>query len=168
MAKNNFDSKKLVEEMTKSVLKRELKKWAEAGRRAAKEIRSNVIMSWFGEYRYHSVLAAEKHLPYTMMMGNNMAQIIINSYVDLDAYKDKPKAQKWVSKYGGKWDAKYYVLSHLQMTEGIIGLPARSVAHPEHGWVNRHFIKRSVGLRDAIFEAPDWAQWDIMVNKFHV
>ena len=157
---------KFVDEFAGSTLKKELKKYSEAGKKAAKEIRDSIVMNWFGEYNYTSVVDATKYVPYTKMFDNYTAQIDIHSYVVLSDYKAKPKAQKWVDVNGGKWDAKYYVLSHLQMTEGIIGLPERSKAYPERNWTNEHFVQRDVGLRDAIVNESNWSNWESMVNLY--
>ena len=156
----------LIEDFAGSTLKQELNKYVRAGRIAAKEIREGIVDSWFGEYNSASVNEATKYVPYTKAFDDFSIQITIDSYVDLDAYAKKPRAQKWVDKYGGKWEPEYYVLVHLQMVEGIIGLPKESKAYPEHGWENPNFIKRESGLRDEIFMESNWSRWDELVEKY--
>lgn len=157
---------KFVDEFAGSTLKKELKKYSEIGKMAAREIRENIVMNWFGEYNYKSVNEATKYVPYTKMFDNHTAQIDIHSYVSLADYKAKPKAQKWVDVNGGKWDAKFYVLHHLQMTQGIIGLPYESKAYPEREWINEHFVQRETGLKDEILNEANWANWEATVAKF--
>lgn len=156
----------VVKEFAGSTLKKELNKYAEAGKKAAREIREGIVNMWFGEFNSSSVNAATKYVPYTKVFDNFSVQIVINSYVDLDAYADKPEAERWRTKYGGEWDSKYYVLVHLQMTEGIIGLPEKSKAYPDHGWENEHFVQRPAGLRYEIFNEANWSKWDALVDKY--
>ena len=164
MANKNLND--IVNDFSRETLKKEAKKYASAGKEAAREIRENIVNLWFDEYNSTSVNEATQYVPYTKILNDYAAQIIINSYVDLDVYKDKPKAEAWRSKYGGDWDAKYYVLVYLQMTKGIIGLPEESKAYPEHGWTNDYFVQRSYGLRDTIFNSVLWDQWDQTVQKY--
>lgn len=170
---NRVDLNKIVKEFAGSTMKKELDKYSTAGKMAAREIRESIVNAWFDEYNSSSVNAATVYNSYTMAYDDLTFQIIINSYVDLGLYKKKPKAASWREKYGGKWDPEYYVLVHLQMTEGIIGLPKESKAYPEHGWENRnrdtgewYFVQREQGLRDAIFHGAEWDNWSALVEKY--
>ena len=156
-----------VKEFAHTTLQNELKKYSVAGKNAAKTIREGIVHNWFGDYNYESIDQATQYLPYTKVFDDVSAQIIIHSYVDLDAYKDKPRAEAWRTKYGGKWDAKFYVLEHLQMTRGIIGLPPKSNAYPEHGWRNPTWPagRRNEGLKKVLFNPANWSSWSQHVAK---
>lgn len=156
-----------VKEFAHTTLQDELKKYSVAGENAARTIREGIVHRWFDSYNYKSMDDATKYLSYTKTFSDASAQILIHSYVDLDAYKEKPKAERWRAKYGGKWDAKFYVLEHLQMTRGIIGLPPKSRAYPEHGWRNPTWPagRRESGLKTLIFNPTNWSNWEKTVTK---
>lgn len=163
----NLDN--LIKEFSGTTLKQELDKYVNAGKMASREIREGIVNAWFGEYNSTSVNEATQYVPYTKAFDDFSIQIIINSYVDLDIYKEnapKVRAARWRKEYGGKWDPEYYVLVHLQMVEGIIGLPKESKAYPEHGWENPNFVKRESGLRQEIFDKSNWSRWDELVEKY--
>ena len=158
----NFDA--FVDAFASDILKKDLKRWENAGKKAVKQIREDIVNEWFGEFNSSSVNEATQYRSYPKFFDNATAKIYIHSYVDIDAYKEKPKAEKWVSKYGGSTDPKEYVL-RLQMTEGIIGLPEKAKARPESNWVNNNFHKRDIGLRDATFNSEKWETFQDLTNS---
>lgn len=153
-------------------LKRELEKYKEAGKKAARKIREGIVNRWFGEYNSTSVNESTKYVAYTKIFDNLRVQILIHSYVDLDYYREKfpkTKAEEWRNEYGGNWDAEYYVLVHLQMVQGIIGLPKESVARSStmlSPWYNDNFVQRDRGLREVIQDPVNWVDWDMLVRKY--
>lgn len=163
MAKQmNFDA--FVDEFANDTLKSDLKRWENAGKEAVKQIRESIVDEWFGEFNSSSINEATQYRVYSRFFVDATAKIYIHSYIDIDEYKEKPKAEKWVSKYGGKLDPKEYVL-RLQMTEGIIGLPEKATARPDSNWENSNFHKRDVGLRDTIFKSEKWKTFDSLVKS---
>lgn len=171
MAKIKFDN--LVDEVSKIELKNQVKAYSKAGKDAMKEIREGIVNAWFGEFNSDSVNASTDYTAYTTYFSNNTAQVVINSYVNLDRYvynHHTDSADRWRAnhpKYAGKWDSSYYVLVHLQMVEGIIGLPEETTARLDEGyyWENKHFHQRDKGLRDEIFNSPRWNDWNEIINK---
>lgn len=163
MAKSiNFD--KFVKEFANDVLKTDLKKYEKAGKDAVKQIREDIVNEWFGEFNSSSVNEATQYRTYSKFFDDATAKIYIRSYVDVDAYKDKPSAQRWVTKYGGNLDPKEYVLK-LQMVAGIIGLPEKATARPESNWKNKHFHQRPIGLRDVTFDRKKWEKFYTLISN---
>lgn len=170
---------KFIQEFASQELKKQIVKYEQAGKRAMKEIRENIVNAWFGEFNSSSVNFATMYNVYSRYFNNGEAKIYINSYVDVDAYKDKPSASRWIRKHSdvAKTDPKEYVLN-LQMIEGIIGLPERANFAPgftqsnskgdliwDNG-VNQHFHKRARGLQEEIYESDLWKNFNDKVNAF--
>lgn len=171
-----IDFKKFVEGFAKTELNRQLEDYKFAGRKAMKEIREGITAKWFGEYNQESMDEATVYNVRTNFFDNLTARITVHSYVDPSLYKEKPKAQAWVDKYGGDLDPREYVL-RLQMTEGIIGLPKKARSYEErtgekyddgHSWkhgINQYFVRRKPALRDAVFNSPDWGKFGTRVSQ---
>ena len=158
------------------VIRQNLSVYGKIGIKAMKEIRTTIVDEWFGEFNSTSMNAATKYTYYPSYHSDGTASIYINSYVDTEAYKKKPKAQKWMNDYyhgdkgggssGGKlWKTSEEYVFRLQLVEGIIGLPEKST-YRDIGWVNDHFVKRETGLRTYIRDHPMWGQFQSLVNKY--
>ena len=178
--------KKYLGDFISNTMKNELKRYEYAGKKAAKEIREGIVNRWFGEFNSDSVNDSTMYVAHSQVFKNLTAQVTIDSYVDYDYYQDyytKYDAAKWRERnpeFAGNWEPEYYVLVHLQMVEGIIGLPKRGkrrLDYPEYTrigggiilnghWENENFHQREYGLRDEIFNKDNWAQWDMLVSKY--
>ena len=163
----------LVDAVANEALKKDLEKYKKAGKEATKQIREDIVNEWFGEFSSSSVNEATQYNVYTKAFDNASIRISIHSYVDVDAYKDKPSAQRWIQRkpiVGNIIDPKEYVL-RLQMTEGIIGLPAHATFAPNwtnKGWdhgINLHFHQRPIGLREATFISEKWSEFQSLVDS---
>lgn len=158
------DIKKVTSKVIENLIKKEEKKYKEAGRKAMKEIRTSIVMEWFGEFHSASMIAATMY-PYpktTKLNGNHVIEV--SSYIDIDKYDDKPRAERWKLKYGGSTPSKEYVLG-LQLYEGIIGLPEKSNAYPEHNWVNQFFHKKEP-LWNVLISDSRWSNFESYFWKY--
>ena len=157
------------------IIKQTINEYGEAGKKAMKEIRTSIVDEWFGEFSSSSMNAATKYTYYPRCYNNGTGIIYINSFVDTEAYKKKPKAQAWMERHyndgdnsgGGSklWKTSEEYVLQLQLVEGIIGLPAKST-YRDIKWKNHNFHKREVGLRTYIFNHPSWSQVQTLVDKY--
>ena len=148
---NDVNVEQITNKVVNDILKQYENKYREAGKNAMKEIRTSIVKEWFGEYSFHSMVGATQYKSH-VKYAKNSATIEIESYIDLDVYDDKPRAERWAKKYEVlDTPSKEYVLN-LQLFEGIIGLPEGSRKFPEHNWTNPNFIQRE-------------KLWDVLINN---
>lgn len=145
------------------LIKNEINKYKEAGKKAMKEIRESIVNEWFGSFSSLSMNTATQYTGYSTFYSNGSARIFIHSYVDTDAYNDKPRAEKWRKKWGGDKSGKEYVLD-LQLEQGIIGLPEKSTLRGLD-WTNSNFHKQTP-LESYIAGSDKWSQFESLVNKY--
>lgn len=175
---SQINFKEFVEKFAVSALKSNLSKYEKAGKQAAKQIRENIVNDWFGEFNSSSVNEATQYVAYSRLFDNFTGKVYITSYVDIDAYKDKPSARRWIQRHpivGNIKDPKEYVLM-LQMKDGIIGLPAHSTFAPNftqgtNGYmhwingVNQHFHQRPTGLEEETYNSELWQNFNDMIDN---
>lgn len=158
----DFIIKKIEEESRKKVAN-SLKNTKKISESEMRKTRESIVDRWFGGFDSLSMKAATVYKSrYTTsgLKGN----LVVESWVEVERYNDKPSAERWVSKYGGGKDPREYVLD-LQLYEGIIGLPAKSEAYPEHNWENAHFHQRPIGLEAYTDRASDWDAYEDKIKS---
>lgn len=141
-------------------------KYRKAAEQAAKNVRRSITRKWFGQYDSININGSLRSKSNTTNIDNKQALIEVTTWIDVDKYAaNKKRIMKWDEKYN-VWNssivAAEYVLN-LQLERGIIGLPAKGSRKHVIGedgkmtyWENPNFIKRSVGLLNAIENAPEW------------
>ena len=150
-------------EFENDLIKNEINKYKEAGKKAMKEIRESIVDEWFGEFSSLSMNTATQYTGYSTFYSSGMAKIFIHSYVDTDVYNDKPKAEKWREKWGGNMSGREYVLD-LLLKQGIIGLPEKSNLRGLN-WTNPNFHQQEP-LEAYISGSDKWSQFESLVNKY--
>lgn len=164
---NETNIDQVINKVTEDLIKKYETKYREAGKAAMKEIRSSIVEEWFGEYSFHSMNGATQYLSHKIK-NKGTVTIEIESYIDLDIYDPKPRAEKWVNKYGGMTTPKEYVLNQ-QLYRGEIALPDASNAYPEHGWVNKHYAEQNNGrlpLWDVLITDSRWSDFESYFWKY--
>ena len=126
-------------ELKNVVLKSNLDGVKESCVEATKIIRESIVNAWFGEFNSASLNDATVYHPYSTLFDDGKATFVVTSYISLDKYTKKQKADEWLERHKDeigdpKWESNEYVL-RLQLFQGIIGLPEIATARP-NGWID--------------------------------
>ena len=149
-------------ELKNVVLKNNLEGIKESCVEATKIIRESIVNAWFGEFNSESLNAATVYHPYSTLFDDGRATFVVTSYISLDKYTKKQKADEWLERNkdeigSPKWESNEYVL-RLQLLQGIIGLPEIASARST-GWVNPNPHVQAP-LHAVITNSSEWNKWE--------
>ncbi len=156
--KNKIDLSSLKNEL----LKQELKRYRDAGKKAMKEIRVSIVSQWFGGFSPTSMNNATTYSAYSQLINDSLARVTVRSWVDPEKYNQGQRIQGWESRHHAGIDPVGFVLD-LQLEQGIIGLPEKSQVSD---WVNPNFHGMGISLRDAIENNSRWKDFQSIVDKY--
>lgn len=149
-------------ELKNVFLKNNLEGIKESCVEATRAVRESIVNSWFGNFNSESLNAATVYHPYSTLFDDGRATFVVNSYISLDKYTKKQKADEWVKRNKNeigdvKWESNEYVL-RLQLFQGIIGLPELASARPTK-WINPNPHVQAP-LHAVIMESSEWDKWE--------
>ena len=135
MAKLNGAINRIIREQCRQQVDRGMTAIAKVGRDMVLEKRRELTDMWFRGFNSQSINDALRCTPIKQRTSMTTGTVNLMSFIDVDAYLEKPKAEAWREKYGGSTESKLYVL-RLQLYYGIIGLPEKAKARPDSDWKN--------------------------------
>ena len=140
MAKLNGAINRIIREQCRQQVDRGMTAIAKVGRDMVLEKRRELTDMWFRGFNSQSINDALRCTPIKQRTSMTTGTVNLMTFIDVDAYKEKTKAEKWKAKYGEDVDgelvdSKLYVLD-LQLYRGIIGLPEKAKARPDSQWKN--------------------------------
>ena len=144
--------------------------YKEACKQATDEIRKEIVIEWFGRYNSDDVISSFNDMtPYSKhrsISANNIVDSVVitnNTYVDLTKYAPRPSAEAWRKRHPEKKgvESPEWVLSNLQMNQGIIGLPywKQEIKNKKGDVVQiieHNPIVRQPGLKTSLLYSPAW------------
>lgn len=172
--------RKSIKSFANDMLKKEVYRYGEAGKKAIVEIHHDIIDEWFGQYNSASMKDTIVSDYYSRLFDNGTGKIYVHAYADSSRYNQNQDIQDWNER--NRLDMSHdvlveYVMS-LQLFEGIIGLPKDGMRQiPEdtpifgkghldenRRWVNDNFIQQTPLLK-YIKSSGLWSRWESTVNK---
>ncbi len=147
MAKLDGRIERIIREQCRQQVDKGMTAIAKVGQQKVLDKRREVTQAWFRGFSFHDMNAATCCTPIKQRTSMTTGSVNLMSFIDVDAYTEKPKAERWKEKYGGDMDARLYVLN-LQLYQGIVGLPARATARSDSDWVNPapHIYEPLIGV----------------------
>ena len=160
-------------ELKNVFLKNNLEGIKESCVEATRAVRESIVNSWFGKFNSESLNAATVYHPYSTLFDDGRATFVVHSYISLDKYTKKKKADEWVKRHKDeigepKWESNEYVL-RLQLFQGVIGLPEIASVRKD-GWIDPQSGKPTkwinpnphvqAPLHAVITNSSEWDKWE--------
>ena len=130
----------IVEEVKEDInqqIKNALNSVAHSAKDDIKNLRSQIIKQWFGEFDGSEFFAKDRQIVEPSFTSGDMWGVIsFKSWTESSLIRNFETAQRWVDKYDGESPNEW--VSHLIFDEGIIGLPlySRIPNYNGMGWEN--------------------------------
>ena len=160
--------------LTDVLLNKQKRKYSEAGKKAIKEIRKNIVDEWFGEFSPVSMNGAFQGINSSSVIRNKTMTITIRHWASPEYYNPNQTIQDWNRRnnYGrSQIELMEYVMK-LQLNDGIIGLPQHSgenrPGYSGRGWSNGTNLNfhQKTPLLNVLYSSPLWNNFYSYVQKY--
>lgn len=152
----------VIEEAKKEVMEDKAGKLSSVCQEVTKEIREDIVHSWFGGFNYGSMDSATHNEPHIANFSSDSITVVVDSYVESGDYHPASMTlDKWNARHHMGGDAPTQILQMQMYEPAFIGLPQASTVS---NWKNRHFHPKSPGLEAELFSNGKWSAFESKVK----